>query len=115
MGSLPSVAAQRRVEPLRLSRLLQRDLDWIVMKALDKDRGRRYETANGFASDLQRYLCGEAVTAVPPSMGYRFRKFVRKHKVVLGTAMAFALVLVAGVYIPPAVVTWFQHVAELLG
>ncbi len=98
-GSLPSVAAQRRVEPLRLSRLLQRDLDWIVMKALDKDRGRRYETANGFASDLERYLCGEAVTAVPPSLGYRFRKFVRKHGVVLGTAMAFALVLVGATVI----------------
>jgi tetratricopeptide (TPR) repeat protein len=101
-GSLPSVAAQRRVEPLRLSRLLQRDLDWIVMKALEKDRGRRYDTANGFASDLQRYLCGEAVTAVPPSMGYRFRKFVRKHGVVLGTATAFALVLIGAT----AVSTW---------
>ena len=56
------------------------ELDWIVMKALEKDRNRRYETANGFALDVQRYLRDEPVQACPPSAGYRFRKFLRRNK-----------------------------------
>ena len=65
------------------------------MKALEKDRTRRYETANGFAADVQRYLAGEAVQAHPPSAGYRLRKFVRKHRVALTTVAAFAVLLIA--------------------
>jgi WD40 repeat protein len=98
-GSLPTVAAQRGLEPVRLTRLVRGELDWIAMKALEKDRTRRYETANGLARDIERYLADEAVEACPPSMGYRFRKLARKYRVVLATAAAFAclLVLAAGV------------------
>src|SRR5262245_11061948 len=64
---LPTLAANRGTEPAKLTKLVRGELDWIVMKALEKDRNRRYETANGFATDVQRYLAGEAVQAVPPS------------------------------------------------
>src|SRR5271165_916084 len=77
---LPSLAAGRHTEPARLKNLLRGELDWIVMKSLEKDRARRYETANGFAMDIQRYLAGEPVLAVPPSAGYRLRKLVRRNK-----------------------------------
>jgi tetratricopeptide (TPR) repeat protein len=89
---LPSIAACRSVEPRRLSGLVRGELDWIVMKALEKDRSRRYETANGLARDIQRYLADEVVEARPPSTGYRLRKFVRRHK---GRVLAAALVLLA--------------------
>src|SRR5262249_13183510 len=72
--------------------LVRGELDWIVMKALEKDRNRRYETANGLAMDIQRYLCSEPVQACPPSAGYRLRKFVRRNK---GPVLAGVLVLVA--------------------
>jgi serine/threonine protein kinase/tetratricopeptide (TPR) repeat protein len=75
---LPSIAANRSLEPKKLSGLVRGELDWIVMKALDKDRERRYETANGFGMDVQRYLVDEPVQACPPSVGYRLRKFARK-------------------------------------
>ncbi len=91
-ATLPSLAANRGTEPKRLTALVRGELDWIAMKALEKDRNRRYETANGFAADVQRYLTGEAVQAVPPSMGYRARKFLRKHR---GPVTAAALVLLA--------------------
>src|SRR5205807_9144632 len=72
--SLPSISAQRQTEPAKLTKLVRGELDWIVMKALEKDRNRRCETANGFALDVQRYLADEPVQACPPSAGYRFRK-----------------------------------------
>ena len=77
---LPSVAANRGQEPKQLSGLVRGELDWIVMKCLEKDRNRRYETANGFAQDIQRYLADEPVQACPPSAAYRLRKFVRRNK-----------------------------------
>lgn len=86
-AELVSIAANRGLEPKRLSGLVRGELDWIVMKCLEKDRGRRYETANGLARDLERYLKDETVQACPPSAGYRFRKFARRNK---------ALVLVMG-------------------
>jgi serine/threonine protein kinase/tetratricopeptide (TPR) repeat protein len=94
--SLVSVSAQRRTEPAKLSRLVRGELDWIVMKALDKDCGRRYETANGFARDVQRYLADEPVEVCPPSAGYRLRKFARKHRtaLVFSTCAVFSLLLV---------------------
>ena len=95
--SLPEIAAQRQSDPGRLPKLLDRELDWVVMKALEKDRMRRYETVNGLTRDLQRYLAGEPVEAGPPSAGYRARKFVQKHRLWLGTAAAFAALLIAGV------------------
>src|SRR5690242_17641605 len=78
---LPTLAANRGTEPAKLTRLVRGELDWIVMKALEKDRNRRYETANGFAMDVQRYLADEPVQACPPSAWYRFRKFARRSKV----------------------------------
>jgi eukaryotic-like serine/threonine-protein kinase len=98
-ASLPSVAAQRSLEPAQLSRTVRGDLDWIVMKALEKDRSRRYETANGLARDIDRYLSDEPVEACPPSTGYRLRKYAHKHQRLLATAVAFALLLVMGVVV----------------
>ena len=89
--ALPNIAASRDVDPAHLKRALQGDLDWIVMMALEKDRTRRYETANGFAADVQRHLAHEPVVAAPPSRAYRLRKFVRKHR---GAVIAASLVLV---------------------
>jgi serine/threonine protein kinase/tetratricopeptide (TPR) repeat protein len=94
---LPSVAAQRQIEPAKLTKLIRGDLDWIVMKALEKDRNRRYETANGFAIDIQRYLADEPVLACPPSTGYRLRKFVRRNKAAATMAAMFALALLIAV------------------
>ncbi|MBL8823611.1 MAG: serine/threonine protein kinase, partial [Planctomycetia bacterium] len=95
--TLASLSANRSTEPRNLTGLLRQELDWIVMKALEKDRTRRYETANGFAADVLRYLSGEAVVAVPPSTAYRVKKFVRRNK---GSVIAAGLVfftLLAGI------------------
>jgi serine/threonine protein kinase/tetratricopeptide (TPR) repeat protein len=80
-------------------RLLHGELDWIVMKTLEKDRTRRYETVNGLARDLQRYLAGEPVEAGPPSMTYRLRKFTGRHRLALAIAASFIVLLVAGVVV----------------
>jgi eukaryotic-like serine/threonine-protein kinase len=93
---LPSIAANRKLEPKRLTRAVHGDLDWIVMKAIDKDRGRRYETANGLGRDIQRYLSDEPVEACPPSATYRLRKFAHKNRAALSTAAAIVLLLVSG-------------------
>jgi serine/threonine protein kinase len=95
--SLASIAAQRHTEPAKLSRLVRGDLDWITMKALEKDRTRRYETANGLARDIHRYLSDEPVEACPPSTAYRLRKFAKKNRTALATAAALALLLIAGI------------------
>src|SRR5262245_40443584 len=93
--ALAAISAQRQTEPARLTKLVRGELDWIVMKALEKDRNRRYESANGFALDLQRYLADEPVLAGPPSATYRLRKFVRRHRgpVLAGLLLLLALVL----------------------
>ena len=90
--SLPSLAALRQTEPRKLMTLLRGELDWVVMKCLEKHRERRYETASGLARDIQRYLADEAVEARPPSAGYRLSKFVRRHK---GQVIAASLVLLS--------------------
>jgi serine/threonine protein kinase/tetratricopeptide (TPR) repeat protein len=92
---LPSISAQRKTEPAKLAKLVRGELDWIVMKALEKDRGRRYETANGFARDIERYLTDEPVEACPPSAAYKLRKFARKNRTALATAGAFVILLAA--------------------
>jgi eukaryotic-like serine/threonine-protein kinase len=99
---LPSIAACRHVEPRKLRGLVRGELDWIVMKALEKDRNRRYETANDLAADLQHYLDDEPVKACPPSATYRLRKLVRRNRVVLSTLAVVCLALIAGT----AVATW---------
>ena len=92
---LTKTARMRRVEPPRLLHQLHGDLDWIVMKCLEKDRTRRYETVNGLAMDIQRYLRQEPVLARPPSQWYRMQKLVRRHRLVFlsGAAVSAALLL----------------------
>jgi len=88
-----TVSTQRKSDPRRLNQLLRGELDWIVMKALEKDRNRRYETASAFAADVQRYLKDEPVLACPPSAWYRFRKFTRRKKAPLAMAACVFLAL----------------------
>jgi serine/threonine protein kinase/tetratricopeptide (TPR) repeat protein len=89
------IAGHRHTDPKQLRRALNGELDWIVMKCLEKDRERRYETANGLARDIERYLADEPVEACPPSSWYRLTKFSRKYRSIINTAVAFAGLLIA--------------------
>jgi hypothetical protein len=91
------VAAQRGAEPARLAKLLREELDWIVMRALEKDRERRYQSASEFAKEVRRYLADEPVEACPPSRRYRLGKFYRKHRTPPVATCAFVILLVLGV------------------
>jgi serine/threonine protein kinase len=91
---LPTIAASRGVDPGKLHGLVRGELDWIVMKALEKDRARRYDTAHDLGRDVERYLAHEEVQACPPSAAYHFRKYARRHRATLATAGALAAVLV---------------------
>lgn len=95
-NTLPSVAANRQLEPGKLTGLLRGDLDWIVMKALEKEPNRRYETANGFARDVSRYLTHDPVDARPPTAGYRLRKFVRKNRILVAAAGLLVITFLGG-------------------
>jgi WD40 repeat protein len=97
-----TVSANRKSEPRRLSQLFRRELDWIVMRALEKDRNRRYETASSFAADVERYLSDEPVQACPPTLARRAAKWGRRHKAVMGAAVTVFLVAVAAL----AASTW---------
>jgi tetratricopeptide (TPR) repeat protein len=90
-----TVSEQRGVEGRRLGQVLRGELDWIVMKALEKDRDRRYESASAFAADVQHYLNDEAVAACPPSTGYRLRKYVRRNRLALVMAGVVTVALIA--------------------
>jgi serine/threonine protein kinase/WD40 repeat protein len=94
---LSTITAHCNTEPADLRRLLKGDLDWILMRCLEKDRNRRYETANGLAMDLKRYLADEPVAACPPSVRYRLRKAVRRHKGPVVAASLVVLALVGGI------------------
>src|SRR6516164_1383762 len=96
------VSANRKSDPRRLSQLVRGDLDWIVMKALEKDRNRRYESSSSFALDIQRYLADEPVAACPPSAWYRFRKMVRRNKGLFATTTVVAATLL----VASAIVAW---------
>jgi tetratricopeptide (TPR) repeat protein len=96
------VAKHHGAEPHSLPKLIRGDLDWIVMKAMEKDRTRRYESASALAQDIERHLQAEPVLAAPPSAGYKLRKFVKRNKAAVSAAAAIALLLVAGT----AVSTW---------
>lgn len=91
--TLVSIAANRDLEAKELPRLIRGELDWIVMKSLEKDRNRRYETANGLAREIERYLNDEPVEAGPPSLGYRLGKLARKHRGWITVASGFFLLL----------------------
>jgi serine/threonine protein kinase/WD40 repeat protein/Tfp pilus assembly protein PilF len=103
-----TVSTQRKSDPKRLSQLVRGELDWIVMKCLEKDRNRRYETANGLAGDIQRYLHDEPVHACPPSSAYRFRKLLRRNKVLFATMTTVTATLL----VASAAVTWKWWEAE---
>ena len=107
-ASLSQVSGRRKMEPAQLSALLKGDLDWIVMKALEKDRTRRYETANGLAADVLRHLASEPVLAAPPSRSYRLRKFARKHRV----GVAAAALMLAALLVAFAGTTWGWYTAR---
>jgi serine/threonine protein kinase/WD40 repeat protein len=91
--TLTATAARRGTEPGKLAGVIRGELDWIVMRCLEKDRGRRYETATGLAKDVQRHLAGDAVEACPPTLGYRLRKAYRKNRGAVLTAASFAAIL----------------------
>jgi tetratricopeptide (TPR) repeat protein len=93
---LTAIATQRQAEPVKLNRLVHGELDWIVMKALEKNRRRRYETANGLAMDIQRYLQHEPVLACPPGNLYRFEKMVQRNKAACIAAAAVVASLLVG-------------------
>jgi len=95
--ALPNIAANRSIDPAQLRRAVRGDLDWVVMKALEKDRARRYDTANGFAADILRHLANEPVLAAPPSRAYRTRKFLRKHRAGVIAASLVLLALLGGI------------------
>jgi WD40 repeat protein/serine/threonine protein kinase len=95
---LNTVSEQRRTEPKKLGQVVRGELDWIVMKALEKDRARRYETASGMAMDVQRHLDDQPVQACPPSASYRFQKFARRNKIAIATtAIVFATLLLSAI------------------
>ncbi len=99
VADLLAIAQRRGVEPRKLNHLVRGDLDWIVMKCLEKDRGRRYDTANGLARDIERHLNNEAVVAAAPNLGYQFQKLLRRNRVLFTaigavlTALLFGLAL----------------------
>src|SRR5438034_3928845 len=99
---LTTTARRRSIDAPKLVHLLKGDLDWIVMKCLEKDRQRRYETANGLAADLKRHLNNEPVVARPPSAAYRFQKLVRRHRVAFMAVVLISIALLLGV----TVATW---------
>jgi len=103
---LPAISAQRKLEPEKLTKVLRGELDWIVMKALEKDRNRRYETANGFALDIQHYLNDEPVTAGPPTTRYRLKKFVRKHRAEVAVAASFVALLAIASVVSTGLALW---------
>jgi serine/threonine protein kinase/Tfp pilus assembly protein PilF len=107
-----AISTGRQSDPTRLSQLFRSELDWIVMKALEKDRNRRYETASAFAADVQRYLQDEPVQACPPSAWYRFRKFTRRHRGALAVA---GLLLIFLVLLGGAGLWWVQQRAGAAG
>lgn len=94
---LPTVASNRRLEPKRLSTFVKGDLDWICMKALEKDRGRRYGTAERLGNDVCRFLQHQAIEARPPSAMYRFQKLVRRNRIAFAVAFVTLILLTAGI------------------
>ncbi len=93
-GTLATVASQRKRDPARLTKEVRGELDWIVMKCLEKDRNRRYATANALVRDIERYLHDEPLEAGPPAASYRLRKLARKYRTPLAVAASISLLLV---------------------
>jgi serine/threonine protein kinase len=108
-ADLMAIAKHRKAEPPKLVHLVRGDLDWIVMKALEKDRARRYETANGLAADIQRHLSNETVLARPPSEIYRFKKLLRRNRGLVMAAVAAGIGLFAGLGLALLLVLYLGH------
>jgi serine/threonine protein kinase/tetratricopeptide (TPR) repeat protein len=105
-GGMPAIALNRGVDPGRLNALVRGDLDWIVMKCLEKDRARRYDTASGLARDIERFLDDEPVQARPPTTAYRLQKFVRRHRPALVTSAVLGLFLLVSTGVAAAAIGW---------
>ena len=105
-NAIAGISQQRQIDPRKLGEILRGDLDWIVMKALEKDRSRRYETANGFAEDVQNFIEGNAVVARPPSTTYRLHKFVRKNRSLVYSIATVGLLLVVATVISTLFGVW---------
>ena len=105
-ADLIEVARRRSVEASKLGSLLRGDLDWIVLKAIDKDRSRRYDTVAALSDDIQRFLAGDAVLATPPSRAYRIKKFVTRNRAWIGTAAALLTMLVVGLISTSVTAAW---------
>ena len=101
-----TVSKCRNTDPDGLCRTVRGDLDWLVMKALDKERGRRYETASTFAADIRRFLDGEAIEARPPSTIYRLHKFAQRNRGALAAVTTFLLTLIAAAVISLSLAVW---------
>jgi serine/threonine protein kinase/Tfp pilus assembly protein PilF len=108
---LTATAKCRRVEAPKLVRFIRGDLDWIIMKCLEKDRTRRYETASKFADDLENFLKNEPVSARPPSQLYRFQRLVRRHRVGVAASATVALAIIAGLVVS-TVMYWREKQAR---
>ncbi len=106
--ALTTISDARRVEPNKLCQQLRGELDWIVMKTLEKDRSRRYESASALAADIERFLCDDSVLACPPSIAYRFKKYTRRHRLAVGAA----LITTIGLLVGTGIATWQSVVAR---
>ena len=95
--ALSTISDARKVEPNKLGQQLRGELDWIVMKSLEKDRSRRYESASALAADVERFLCDDLVLACPPSIAYRFQKFSRRYRLVVGATLITTAALLIGI------------------
>ncbi len=107
-AAVSGISAQRRIDPTRLKQVLKGELDWIVMKSIEKDRTRRYESANGLAQDLNNYLHCDVVTARPPSVFYRIRKMSMRHRGLVAALAAIVVLMVSGT----TGTTWFAFSAQ---
>lgn len=107
--TLPTISAQRHTEPGRLTKVLRGELDWIIMKALEKDRNRRYETSNGLAQDVRRYLDNDPVQACPPSHAYRLRRIISRNRKAAIAAGLILLTLVIGIIATSISLVWAMH------
>jgi WD40 repeat protein/Flp pilus assembly protein TadD len=114
-AELPTIAANRGLDSQKLSGVVRGELDWIVMKALEKDRSRRYDTANGLAMDMQRYLADEPVLACPPSAGYRLRKLARRYRAAVLVVATVAVLLVVGAVVSTTLAIWATRAERLAG
>jgi tetratricopeptide (TPR) repeat protein len=106
---LSTVSGKRHIDPRKLSASLRGELDWIVMKALEKDRNRRYETASDFAADVERFLADEPVQACPPSLWYRFKKFARRKRGIVAATAVLSLALLVAVGAIAGSLGWVAH------